>query len=494
MPSYPPLFSWLYQVPTLLFVFAFGGCVGSFINVLAYRLPKGLGVVVPSSRCPKCQTVLGWRENIPILGWLMLRGKCRHCRRPISPEYPIVEFIVALLFALLYAMWAMDPSPLVFLGVPDGWGAPDWTNAGMGRVWPALGLTLLLVGALAAMTIVDAKTFTIPLVIPWSIGLLALATHPLHALWIQTTGAGRLIGSAHEWVIPTGGWEFTLAALGGGAGLVIACALLALRAIPRSFADYEAWEKSVTKPEGGAEGQAPRPAGSMLVRVLLLTGPAIAGMALGATVGMRLGKWAMGMTLGAAIGLVVGVFLRRLAPDDAPSEHEPVWTRYPFVRREMWKELLFVSPIVLLALAGWAWGMRLQGVGEEAVTSAPPLWLAALGGSVMGLLVGGGIVWGVRIVFSIAFKKEAMGLGDVHMMAGVGAALGWIDPLLAFFVAPFSGIALAAAGTVFPRLLKSARVLPYGPHLAVATLTLIYLKPLYEKLLEWILKSPINLP
>ncbi|MEO0630377.1 MAG: prepilin peptidase, partial [Planctomycetota bacterium] len=61
----------------VLFVFAFGACVGSLINVLVYRLPLGLPVVVPSSRCPACATKLTWRENVPIFGWLLLGGRCR---------------------------------------------------------------------------------------------------------------------------------------------------------------------------------------------------------------------------------------------------------------------------------------------------------------------------------------------------------------------------------------------------------------------------------
>ncbi len=72
-----------------------GACVGSFLNVVAWRLPRQESVVLPPSRCPHCGTRLAWFENIPVLGWLVLRGRCRHCGAPISPRYPAVELLSA---------------------------------------------------------------------------------------------------------------------------------------------------------------------------------------------------------------------------------------------------------------------------------------------------------------------------------------------------------------------------------------------------------------
>lgn len=83
-----------------LFLFMWGSCFGSFLNVLVYRLPEGLSLIHPPSRCPKCGHSLGARENIPVFGWLALLGKCRWCKTPISPRYPIVEALMGLLCAL----------------------------------------------------------------------------------------------------------------------------------------------------------------------------------------------------------------------------------------------------------------------------------------------------------------------------------------------------------------------------------------------------------
>ncbi len=87
------------RVPWLLaaFAFAFGACIGSFLNVVIARLPKGESLVRPESHCPKCQTPIRWHDNIPVFGWLALRGKCRDCGLPISPRYPMVELLVGLL-------------------------------------------------------------------------------------------------------------------------------------------------------------------------------------------------------------------------------------------------------------------------------------------------------------------------------------------------------------------------------------------------------------
>ena len=83
-------------------VFWLGACIGSFINVVVYRLPAGLSVIRPRSRCPHCLHQLGNRENIPVLGWLWLRGRCRHCKSPISIRYPLVEAATGILFLLVF--------------------------------------------------------------------------------------------------------------------------------------------------------------------------------------------------------------------------------------------------------------------------------------------------------------------------------------------------------------------------------------------------------
>jgi leader peptidase (prepilin peptidase)/N-methyltransferase len=85
-------------VATHLYFFAVGATIGSFLNVVVYRLPRGLGVVYPASRCPRCLTPIRMRDNIPVWSWLRLRGRCRACDEPISPRYLLVELGVGLIF------------------------------------------------------------------------------------------------------------------------------------------------------------------------------------------------------------------------------------------------------------------------------------------------------------------------------------------------------------------------------------------------------------
>lgn len=80
------------------FSFATGACIASFLNVVAWRLPRGESIVSPPSHCPKCNAPIRWWQNIPILSWLALRGRCANCREPISPRYIIVEAIGGALF------------------------------------------------------------------------------------------------------------------------------------------------------------------------------------------------------------------------------------------------------------------------------------------------------------------------------------------------------------------------------------------------------------
>lgn len=88
-------------------VFLFGACWGSFLNVCIYRIPAELSVVKPRSRCPKCMTDLAWRDNIPIFGWLVLGGKCRYCKAPISARYPSIELLTAVLFTWVWLQYPL---------------------------------------------------------------------------------------------------------------------------------------------------------------------------------------------------------------------------------------------------------------------------------------------------------------------------------------------------------------------------------------------------
>lgn len=88
----------------IVFAAIFGSCVGSFLNVVVWRLPNGLSLVRPGSFCPKCSHSIRFYDNIPVFGWFMLRGKCRDCHAPISMRYPLIEFICGAAGAVFAAL------------------------------------------------------------------------------------------------------------------------------------------------------------------------------------------------------------------------------------------------------------------------------------------------------------------------------------------------------------------------------------------------------
>lgn len=152
-----------------------GLLVGSFLNVVVWRVPRGESVVSPPSHCPSCDTRLGAVENVPVVSWVVLRGRCRHCRAPISARYPLVELATALLF-----------------------GALAW-RVGVQASLPAF----LYLGAIAvALALIDVDTKRLPnaivlpsyLVAGALLGLAAFAGHDGDAFLRALVGAAALFG------------------------------------------------------------------------------------------------------------------------------------------------------------------------------------------------------------------------------------------------------------------------------------------------------------
>lgn len=96
------------------FSFVLGACMGSFLNVCIYRIPSGESIVAPASHCPKCGAAIRWYQNIPILSWLFLAGKCAACRTGIAVRYPLVEVLTGLLFVLVVYCFGVSWATLVF--------------------------------------------------------------------------------------------------------------------------------------------------------------------------------------------------------------------------------------------------------------------------------------------------------------------------------------------------------------------------------------------
>ena len=92
-----------------------GLLVGSFLNVVAYRVPRGESVVHPRSRCPSCDTPIAARDNVPVLSWLLLRGRCRHCGIPIAARYPLLEALTGVAFAAVVLVVGIEGELALYL-------------------------------------------------------------------------------------------------------------------------------------------------------------------------------------------------------------------------------------------------------------------------------------------------------------------------------------------------------------------------------------------
>jgi leader peptidase (prepilin peptidase) / N-methyltransferase len=381
----------------IVFLFVLGSCIGSFLNVLIYRLPEGISLWWPPSHCPSCKKRLAWYDNIPVIGWLALAGKCRYCREKISIRYPIIEAITGLLFSFYYIMFFMvgigpcrdssymyGPRFLMELG-------PITPN----DLWPIYFMDMVLLAGLLAASVIDAELYIIPASIPWWIGGAAIVAHTL----VDSPG---MPGAQFIWP------SSMALSTGAGIGLLISIVLLRLNVIPLSFPEGDLLEhereelEQKSKDAKAAGGESPE-----------------------------------------------------IPPEFTPAQ----------VRAEMRKEMLFLLPPLALGGILMATQMYIHPVQHFWIRAAQHQMLNSFLGSLLGGMVGAFVVWLTRILGSYGFGREAMGLGDVHLMFGIGAVMGGGAAVIAFFLAPFFGIFVA----LYLFFTRTKRQLPYGPYLSLAT-------------------------
>jgi leader peptidase (prepilin peptidase)/N-methyltransferase len=366
------------------FVFAFGCVIGSFLNVVIYRMPREKSLVSPGSACPGCDKPIAWYDNIPLLSWAVLGGKCRHCHTRISPRYFIVELITAVLFLGLYLVYFQTGIRSSML-VPGG--------------WFVYLIHLVLIAAFIGASGIDLEFWIIPLSICWlvtGVGLVGSTVGP----YFVDPEVVRFTA-----ILPAASPGSGAIALGAAVGLGISLLLLRTGLITRSY----------DVPEG-----TPEPDKSQEVR----------------------------------------------APTaDAPDPADPDFNH----RLESLREILFLIPVVGLAVAAHAILRRPGAAADfwDGLLAHPAV--AGLLGSLFGYFVGCAVVWGTRILGTLAFGREAMGLGDVHLMGAAGAVIGPAMVVVAFFIAPFFGLAWA----FFQAFSKKIRQIPYGPFLSLAVLAVM---------------------
>lgn len=326
------------EIVISVFVFILGACIGSFLNVCIVRMPKEESVVLPRSHCMSCNTMIPWYDNIPLISYLILGGKCRSCHARFSIRYFFVELLTGLIF--LGFFWYFGPTE-------------QFTA-----------YTVMMACFIVA-TFVDFEHRIIPDEISVGgmfVGLVMSALMPqIHAVSLSELATGRV-----------------------------------------------------------------------LMRVV--------------------------------VGICLTVHLI-----------EFLWRRQAFERDDM----TLLGVILGMFAAEWAAAIFITGQIAESQG-----WLVAhlksVDASLIGLLLGGGVIYAMGLLGDFIFRKESMGGGDVKLMALIGAFIGWRLALLTFFVAPFFG----ATYGIVEKIRTKDSTIAYGPFIVMGALVSLFFG---DAIIAWIL-------
>lgn len=434
----------------IIFLAVLGGCVGSFLNVVAYRLPRGQSLLTPGSHCPQCSSSIRWFDNVPVLSYLRLRGRCRSCGQTISVRYALVELSTALAFVALYDAFYKSGTHLGFEAVTLGAvGAPVFASH------------LVLLAGLIVCSVLDIEYYLIDLRIVYVMVVAGLAG------WVF----GWREGQVFTWpVVGTLG-------LAGSLGVVTGEAVrrAGVRLFEAGSHVEQAEELSPLAESESAEDEAPEavPAGVNWQVVLMLFYAALGvGLIVWTAVGgsgptdFRDRAW--GYVGWLFLAILIGCMPHRRSDRQIVHviEQERSGARGQAVR-----ELAAVLPAVaggvvgMMLVAFWpAFSGAMDGLLDVRWGGHRPM--AGLAAGLCGLVVSVGLGWFVRIFFTLAFGKEAMGVGDIYILAAVGATAGGLAAVTGFFIGSIIGV----LGIVLLLLWKTSRALSYGPWIAIGTL------------------------
>ncbi len=467
----------------LLFWTAVGLCLGSFLNVVIYRLPRGQSIRDPLwSVCPACGNRIRWYDNLPVLSFVLLRGRCRSCQAPISVRYPIVELLTALVVIALFDAFFIAQTRTGLFPYPH----LTWA---LSQDWPIFLAHVVLFACLLAMAAIDLREYWL------DVRFTTVATvcgFGLHALWTPPH-------SGH-WVRPHD--ATAIGAFGAIVGLSVMWLWLRTRPV-------EAWHhlpgpSDVIHPHGLPTDEWRRPWSPIVAQAaeaVELAGSRFASLAGAIAVGVvltgilvasatdkgeRLGPQAVAWRTLVPVVVVFVLILAELRvprPADQEIIHAIEAERHS-ARRMVLGELVWLLPAIALGLAGvWlclsdgAAADRLSGLLHWRVAQSwEPVY--GLATAATGYCLGGAMGWLVRIVFTLVLGREAFGLGDIHMMAAAGCVAGWPVVVLGFFLTVF--LALLALGLTLP--FKRTRAIALVPWLALGYLvTVVH----YDRLLTF---------
>lgn len=443
------------------FIWMLGLCVGSFLNVVIYRLPLGKSLSNPKrSFCPHCGASIAALDNIPVLSWLMLRGRCRACHAPISPQYPLIEATTGLVFVLTYHL-------LVTIGA-----SPHFAEFALDHDWPLLLAWLTLVAVMVACSGMDFVSYTVDTRVTnfgVVVGLIALAAWP-----------------RPEAVLPTAAPPFAAA--------MVAATLVGLIWHVITAPRFESNVPQAEPADSLSEVEAPKADVSVATP---LSGSAGVGL-LGVLAMLGLSIWLISASLNTpadphetpaplrdwpTIVSFAALFIAMVVAGSHPREVDleiagAIENEGVSARGTAWRELLWLLPSlsagVLVAFAL----LRVPALNEtwnDLVRWSPIEGFAPVAGatfSLVGVFAGVAAGWFLRIFFTVVFGREAFGIGDIYILAAAGAIGGWQVALLGLLLS----VGLATVGWLMSLLFKSTLIIPFGPWLALGFFMALWLE------------------
>jgi len=431
------------------FIFAFGCCIGSFLNVVIYRLPLDKSIITPSSACPACGKHIRFYDNIPLLSWLVLGRKCRYCKAPISVRYFIIELLTGLVFLGLF---------ILYFRAELRAGIPPFLSGG----WLIYLISIIMLAAFIAVSAIDLELWVIPLSICWFVTAVGLIGSAVGSYLIDPA-----LVRAYS-LLPVATAKTGSLAAGAAMGLIISLVLLATGLIKGSYESEDGQDKQRTEDRGpfdcAQDKQNTEDPSTLRRGSVQASSPR--------------------PPLGQAGQAEDGGQKTLLRPNGYAGQAEDGSEQKFNHRLEAFKEIIFLLPIIICSVVA----MRVIGERPWWVNFSQHPAIAGLLGSMWGYFVGCGIVWAVRIFGTFAFGKEAMGRGDVHLMGAAGAVIGPLFVVVAFFIAPFFGLAWAG----FQMFFKKIRQIPYGPFLSLGIFAVMILHDRIRDYIKFVLEPLIG--
>ncbi|MCK4660418.1 MAG: A24 family peptidase [Phycisphaerae bacterium] len=489
----------------ILFFAAVGLAIGSYLNVVIYRLPRGISTISPRwSFCPRCDSRIRWYDNLPVLSYLWLGGRCRACSGRISARYPAVELLMGTLTLVAFDVFCVT-------GLRTG--SPG-TSMGLGDQlccdWPIILAHVILFGCLLAMSAIDLEHYFIDIRFT---GFAILAGVVLHVVWSQSSWSWvATVGSVWHRPGPTAGMVSLAVSLAAlltwlvihllappldeeiPAGANPKAADSSDSGEPRRVGEASRSEAEPTAPVGGFHlaprgsthptsdsGHSISVAAWLVALTFLIVMVSTAVDALSAE-SRLFPSWRLLVPIAICFVLIIGASVPKRDSDIEIVEAIEA-ERYS-ARKVALQELLLLAPAVVAGMVV-AW-FCFRSEPFESWCDAALGWqpwgtwrpIAGLATAAMGWVIGGGLGWAVRIGFTLLFGREAFGTGDIHLMAATGCVAGWPVVVMGFVLTSF----LALAGWLVTLPFKQTRAIPLVPWLSLAFLIVIVF---YSLLLEF---------